>query len=185
MKIIRGLMEEMGFNGIAFLVDIKKKLLYLLGTRDIDIYSDTKSFITFASFNASINYQKVVNYAGVGFTITGLELPISHNVLSSGVYVYDIEKREIIYQKKEQVGFVGYQPEWYQYDRNSTFEFDRSVPVSEMLSEDGDVLGEFKPEIKKEGIVKVYQGKVKGKQEKKKNIETSDDYLHRKGYLAD
>ena len=110
VKIISNLMKGTGFSGVAFLLDTKKKQIYLLGTREIDIYSDTKTFISFASFNAVTSSRKVIDYAGFGFEVDGIQLPVVHNVLPEGIYVYDISKKDLVYQAKNPVQNSWFKP---------------------------------------------------------------------------
>jgi len=114
VKIISNLMRETGFSGVAFFLDTKKKQIYLLGTREIDVYSDMKTFISFASFSAVTGSKKVVDYAGFGFEVDGIQLPVVHNVLPEGIYVYDISKKGLVYQAKNPVQSNWFRP-FYDY----------------------------------------------------------------------
>lgn len=180
-KIIRGLMDEMNFTGVAFLIDIKRKLLYLLGTRDIDIYSDTQSFITFASFTASLHYQKIINYAGVEFITTGLALPIFHNTLPEGIYVYDIKNRAIIYKEEFSDTYEFYN------QKNYGFAFDKSIESNDQNFTEPNFSREvsFEPDIKPINKKQYLVPPTPITNPLPKAYETSDDYLRRKGYLAD
>jgi hypothetical protein len=100
LKKIEENAEKFEFYGVAFLYDSRERILYLIGSRAIDVVSDSENFIAFASFEPKVCFSQAIDYSGFTFTRENTPLLLDKLDLSSGYYAYSIDRQEIIAERE-------------------------------------------------------------------------------------
>jgi len=96
LKIIEKNIEKFDFMGVAVLYNSKRGIVYIMGTRNINLTSDSKNFLAFTSFEPLTSYTKIKEYSGFSFMRDNAPSLLDKTELEKGLYAYDIKKRKII-----------------------------------------------------------------------------------------
>jgi len=105
LKLIKDNVERFDFVGVAILYDTRSRIVYLIGTRNIDIVSDSKNFLAFCSFDPHVNFTRIKRYKGFSFFQENTPLGLDKTELGKGFYAYSIEKGSIINEIEIETSF--------------------------------------------------------------------------------